>query len=74
MLRLEPISYSQDDGDVVIEINSERPDGARVVVDCDNIMALLQAVMTALRVGNYDADTLNAAAMVCKANLMGRLR
>jgi len=74
MLRLEPISYSQDDGDVVIEINSGHLDGARVVVDCDNIMALLQAVMTALRVGNYDADTLNAAAMVCKANLMGRLR
>ena len=74
MLKIEPVSYSQRDGDVVLAIHSEHPDGAEVVIDHDSIMALLQSVMTALRVGNYDADTLNAAAMVCKANLMGRLR
>ena len=70
MSRIKPVSYSQNNGELVIEL----PDQARVVVDRENIMALLQSVMTALRVGNYDADTLNAAAMVCKASLMGRLR
>jgi hypothetical protein len=74
---MEPYSYAQRDGNVVVEVETDI-DGqlglAEIVVRREDVPALLHAVMTALRVGDYSDDQRDACAKVCKANLSGYMR
>lgn len=66
---MKAISYSQRSGKVIIST-----DGGDVTVDPDEVPALLQVVLTALRMGDHGPDQLDACMKACKANLGKFLR
>lgn len=71
MIQLALMMHGQENGEVHLEV--EHDGGAEVVINRDNVPALLITVLTALRVGGYPSDVLDAAALSCAALLPTRL-
>lgn len=77
MSELQLLMHGQRDGGVVITATEVAPDGGFVqrelVVERENVPALLLTVLNALKFGDHPPDVLQAAAMTCAAFLSPRL-
>lgn len=71
MIQRALMMHGQENGEVHLEV--EHDDGAEVVINRDNVPSLLLTVLTALRVGDYPSDGLDAAALSCAALFPTRL-
>jgi hypothetical protein len=69
VIQLQLLRHSQESGEVHLEVSYEVRGSATVVIDHDNVPALLMTILNALRVGEYPSDVLCAAAMSCAAML-----
>lgn len=69
---VRPLSYSQEDGSVRLELPSDwdGPSGVVVVVDVHNTHTLLNTVLTAIRASG-DREAIEIAKMACRA-ILGR--
>jgi hypothetical protein len=72
MIQLKLLTHSQENGEVHLEVTHDAG-LAKVVINRDNVPLLLMTFLTALRVGGYPSDVLDAAAMSCAATLSTRL-
>lgn len=72
MIQLALMLHGQENGEVHLEVE-HKEGSAEVVIDRANVPSLLITVLTALRVGEYPPDVLDAAALSCAALFPTRL-